>query len=164
MGHCFTGDNQPRPANSRSPTLAASHSGSYWALLGGLLHGEPQLVGLREAASSFAVQLEFVEILEDTKGYEAAFESMGRAGVHALLVPTSPRFFRDRRPIMELAAKQRIPAIYELASVALVSPGCLPAQVELSSRSATTTRNRNGDFGLPATTSFSPTPSGTVPT
>src|SRR5262249_18431775 len=38
------------------------------------------------------------------------------------------------------------------------------AQIMLGSRSATTTRNRKGDFGPPATTSFSPTKSGTVAT
>ena len=105
---------------------------------GSLASFEPQLVGLRDAASSLAVQLHFVEVLEDTKGYEGTFESMARAGVHALMVPTSPRFFRDRRSIMELAATRRLPAIYD-AGVFPIEGGLMgygPTQAEMDRQAA----------------------------
>src|SRR6266536_144807 len=43
---------------------------------------------------------------------------MARADVEALLVPTSPQFSRDRKSIIELAARRRIPAIYEWGAFA----------------------------------------------
>jgi ABC-type uncharacterized transport system substrate-binding protein len=50
---------------------------------------------------------------QPTSGYEALFDSMGRVGVDALLVPSSPKFTQDRKSIIALAAKHQIPAIYE---------------------------------------------------
>jgi putative tryptophan/tyrosine transport system substrate-binding protein len=99
---------------------------------------KPQLHGLPEAASSLAVHLHFVEILEDAKGYEAAFESMAKAGVHALLVPTSPRFNRDRRAIMELAARRRLPTVYDFGSIAIEGGlmGYGPTQAEMDRQAA----------------------------
>ena len=38
---------------------------------------------------------------------------MGRMGVDALLVPSSPKFNHDRKSIIALATKHQIPAIYE---------------------------------------------------
>jgi putative tryptophan/tyrosine transport system substrate-binding protein len=99
---------------------------------------EPQLHGLPEVASSLAVQLHFVEILEDATGYEAAFESMAKAGVHALLVSTSPRFNRDRRSIMELAATRRLPAVYDFGLIAIEGGlmGYRPTQAEMDRQAA----------------------------
>ena len=73
---------------------------------------EPQLIFLRRIAPSLGVQLNIVEV-DESKGYEAAFESMVRAGVEALVVPSSPKLFQDRKSIIPLAAKHRIPTIYE---------------------------------------------------
>jgi putative ABC transport system substrate-binding protein len=84
---------------------------------GSLALSEPQLVGLRKVAPGLGVQLH-VFVVGDTQGYEAAFDSMARAGVEALLVPTSPQFTRDRKSIIELAARRRIPAIYEWSAFA----------------------------------------------
>jgi len=79
---------------------------------------EPQLVFLRQAAPSLGVQLNVVEVADDAKGYETAFESMVRAGVEALVVPSSPKLFQDRKSIIPLAAKHRIPTIYEWSASA----------------------------------------------
>jgi ABC-type uncharacterized transport system substrate-binding protein len=43
---------------------------------------------------------------------------MAKAGVEALLVPSFPRFFKDVREIIDLAARRRIPAVYEWPSMA----------------------------------------------
>jgi len=43
---------------------------------------------------------------------------MVRAHVEGLLIPSFPRFFKDARVIIELAARRRIPAVYEWPSIA----------------------------------------------
>jgi ABC-type uncharacterized transport system substrate-binding protein len=82
--------------------------------------------------------IHFVEVLEETKGYEGAFESMARSRVHALMVPTSPRFVRDRTPIMELAARRRLPAIYDFGFFAIEGGlmGYGPTQAEMDRQAA----------------------------
>jgi putative ABC transport system substrate-binding protein len=74
---------------------------------------EPQLVFLRRGAQSLGVQLNMVEVDDGPGGYEAAFESMVRAGAEGLVVPASPKLLQDRKSIIPLALKYRIPAIYE---------------------------------------------------
>lgn len=74
---------------------------------------EPQLLFLRRAAPSLGVRLNVVEVDDGPRGYEAAFESMVRAGAEGLVVPASPKLFQDRKSIIPLALKYRIPAIYE---------------------------------------------------
>jgi len=74
---------------------------------------EPQLLFLRRAAPSLGVRLNVVEVDDGPRGYAAAFESMVRAGAEGLVVPASPKLFQDRKSIIPLALKYRIPAIYE---------------------------------------------------
>jgi ABC transporter substrate binding protein len=59
------------------------------------------------------VKLHLFDVDPATSGYEALFDSVGRMGVDALLLPSSPKFTQDRKSIIALAAKHRIPAIYE---------------------------------------------------
>ena len=98
---------------------------------------EPALVDVRKVAPGLGVQLHVVEVADAT-GYEAAFDSMARAGAEALLVPTSPQFSRDRKSIIELAAKRRIPTIYDFSFFAiqggLLSYG--PTQAEMDRQAA----------------------------
>ena len=98
---------------------------------------EPALVGIREVAPGLGVQLYVVEVADAT-GYEAAFDSIARAGAGALVVPTSPQFTRDRKSIIELAARRRIPAIYDAGFFAtqggLMSYG--PTQAEMDRQAA----------------------------
>jgi len=99
---------------------------------------EPQLVFLRQAAPNLGVQLNVVEVADDPKGYETAFESMARAGVEALVVPSSPKLFQDRKSIIPLAAKHRIPTIFEW-SVSAADGGLMaygPTLAEMDRQSA----------------------------
>jgi len=72
---------------------------------------DPAVIGIRKAAGPLAVELHMVDV--SGTGYEAAFDAMIQKGVKALFVPTSPKFIRDRKAIIELAATRRLPAIYE---------------------------------------------------
>ena len=74
---------------------------------------EEQLPSVREVARTSGLELHIVDTRESDRGYEGAFESIVQAGADALLVMSSPDFSRDRKLIMELAARRRIPAIYD---------------------------------------------------
>ena len=54
----------------------------------------------------------------DSSGYERAFEALAKEQVDGLLVPSFPRFFREHRKIIEIAARRRIPAMYEWGDIA----------------------------------------------
>jgi len=85
----------------------------------GLRAWELWLKPARTMAERAGKALYLADVVPETEaGYSAAFESIRRAGADALLVPSSPKFSRDRRIIIELAARHRIPAMYELASMA----------------------------------------------
>ena len=99
---------------------------------------EPQLIFLRRTAPSLGVQLAVMEVGDESRGYEIAFESMVREGVEALVVPSSPKLFQDRKSIIPLAAKYRIPAIYEW-SVSAADGGLMaygPTLAEMDRQSA----------------------------
>ena len=93
---------------------------------------------LQKVAKAAGVQLQLTAVESGRNGYERAFESMVKAHVEALLVPSDPRFFRDARQIIDLAEKRRIPAIYEWSSMAedggLMAYG--PTFAELDGRAA----------------------------
>jgi putative ABC transport system substrate-binding protein len=72
---------------------------------------EPQLIGLRSVAPSLRVELRVVPVRE-AEGYEGAFDAIAGVGAGALVVPTAPKFERDRKLIFDLAARRRVPAIY----------------------------------------------------
>jgi ABC-type uncharacterized transport system substrate-binding protein len=48
----------------------------------------------------------------DAKGLESAFKTAKQKQVNAVMTITSPRFFAERKRIVELAAKHRLPGIY----------------------------------------------------
>jgi putative ABC transport system substrate-binding protein len=73
---------------------------------------------VRKVAESGGVQLHVAPVGADRDGYQRAFESLAKARVEALLVPSFPRFFNEARKIVELAAQRRIPAMYEWSSMA----------------------------------------------
>lgn len=107
-----------------------------------LVHGGPrfedQLMGVRQHALRAGVELHVADVGETNDRYEKTFESIIRAGAKALLVPSTPRFARDRKLIIELTAKRRIPAIYEWGFMAqeggLIAYG--PTQTEMDRRAA----------------------------
>jgi putative ABC transport system substrate-binding protein len=79
---------------------------------------ERQLQAARTVAERAGKTLTLFDVGRDEAGYQAAFESIRRAGADALLVPSSPQFVRDRRIVIALAARHRLPAIHEFASMA----------------------------------------------
>jgi putative ABC transport system substrate-binding protein len=71
----------------------------------------PQMQETQKAASSLGITLVVVEVRGGD--YDRAFATIAAAGPAALFVANSPLFFRDRKRIIELAAKHRLPAMYE---------------------------------------------------
>lgn len=65
----------------------------------------------RRAAAALDVKLTVVEVRGDD--YPAAFAAIAAERPGALFVGAHSLFMRDRLPIIELAAKHRLPAIYE---------------------------------------------------
>ena len=71
--------------------------------------------------------------------YEAAFDAIVGGGSKAVLVPSSTIFPADRKLIIELAARHRLPAIYEWGYMAREGGlmGYGPALADLDRRAAT---------------------------
>src|SRR5690349_3545860 len=84
----------------------------------GLLRGQsigiasPQLKEIRPAAVALKLKLEEIETQFDAKGLESAFRTAKQKQVSAIMTITSSRFFAERKRIIELAGKYRLPAIY----------------------------------------------------
>ncbi|HET6373817.1 MAG TPA: ABC transporter substrate-binding protein [Candidatus Polarisedimenticolia bacterium] len=76
------------------------------------------LTEVQKVAEARGVQLHVTAVGSGREGYQRAFDGMAKARVEALLVPSLPRYFRDARQIIVLAAKRRIPAVYEWPSMA----------------------------------------------
>ena len=93
---------------------------------------------VRNVAQATGIQLHVTTVGSGREGYERAFESMTAAHVEALLVPSFPRFIKEASQIVELAAKRRIPAVYELAHIAEEGGlmGFGPTLAELEARAA----------------------------
>jgi len=75
---------------------------------GGLL----QLKELKSAALALKLKLEEIETQPDAKGLESAFQTAKQKQVNAIMMVAGPRFFAERKRIVELAVKHRLPAIY----------------------------------------------------
>jgi putative tryptophan/tyrosine transport system substrate-binding protein len=73
-----------------------------------------QLKELRPAAVRLKLILEEIETRLDANGLESAFQSATQKKVGAITMVTSPRLFAERKHIVELADKYRLPAIYYL--------------------------------------------------
>jgi putative ABC transport system substrate-binding protein len=69
-----------------------------------------QVQEAERAASSFGLTLRVVDV--SNRAYEHAFAKLAAERVHALFLPSSPILNVDRRQIIALAAKHRLPAIY----------------------------------------------------
>ena len=71
-----------------------------------------QLKELRPAAVALKLKLEEIDTPPDAKGLESAFQTAKQKQVGAIItIPTRP-FFAERKRIVELAGKYRMPAIY----------------------------------------------------
>jgi putative tryptophan/tyrosine transport system substrate-binding protein len=96
---------------------------------------------LREAelgAGVFGVQLQYVDVL-DTKDIETAFRTQSKGRAEAVLVLNSPVLNSQRKQLTDLAAKNRLPTIYDRRE--FVDDGGLMSYgtnlADLSRRSAT---------------------------
>jgi putative ABC transport system substrate-binding protein len=71
-----------------------------------------QLKELRSAAMALKLKLEEIETQRDAKGLESAFQTAKQKQVGAIMTLTTRPFFAERKRIVELAVKYRLPAIY----------------------------------------------------
>ena len=74
--------------------------------------GSVQWKEIRPAALSLRLKLEEIETEPDAKGLESFFKTAKQKQVGAIMAPSGRRFFVERKRIVELAAKYRLPAIY----------------------------------------------------
>jgi putative ABC transport system substrate-binding protein len=73
---------------------------------------DSQLKEIRPAAVALKLKLEVIETQADAKGLESAFQTAKKRQVGAIMTTTSQILFAERRRIVELAVKYRLPAIY----------------------------------------------------
>jgi putative tryptophan/tyrosine transport system substrate-binding protein len=67
---------------------------------------------LRPAATALKLKLEEIETQPDAKGLESAFKTAKQKQVGAIMVNPGRRFAAERKRIVELAGKYRLPGIY----------------------------------------------------
>ena len=78
----------------------------------GAIAEDLQLKELRPAASRLKLKLEEIETQVDAKGFESAFKTAKQKQVQAIMTTATRAFFSERKRIVELATKYRLPAIY----------------------------------------------------
>ncbi|HSE88844.1 MAG TPA: ABC transporter substrate-binding protein, partial [Candidatus Binatia bacterium] len=71
-----------------------------------------QLKELRPAAQALKLKLEEITTQPDAKGLENAFQAAKQKQVGAIMTSAGRRLFGERKRIVELAGKYRLPAIY----------------------------------------------------
>jgi len=71
-----------------------------------------QLKEIRPAATALKLKLEEIGTESDAKALESAFQTATQKQVGAIMTTSTPRFFAERKRIVELAGKHRLPAIY----------------------------------------------------
>jgi len=81
-------------------------------LLRSLGSGDVQLQEIRPAAVALKLQLEEIETQIDAKGLESAFQTAKQKQVGAIMTTVGRLFSVERKRIVELAGKYRLPAIY----------------------------------------------------
>jgi putative tryptophan/tyrosine transport system substrate-binding protein len=84
----------------------------YLQLAGGSILSDLQLKELRPAALALKLKLEEIETQPDAKGLESAFQTAKQKQAGAIMTTPGRRFFAERKRIVELAGKYRLPAIY----------------------------------------------------
>ena len=67
---------------------------------------------LRPAAAALKLKLEEIETQADPKGLERAFQTLKSKQLNAFITTSNTPFFAERKLIVELASKYRLPAIY----------------------------------------------------
>ena len=67
---------------------------------------------IRPAALALKVKLEEIETQADAKGLESAFQIAKQKQVNGIMTTATRPFFAERKRIVELANKNKLPAIY----------------------------------------------------
>ena len=80
--------------------------------LEGAIIGDLQLKELRLAAQALKLELEEIDTRLDAKGLESAFQTAKQKQVGAIMTTAGRRVFAERKRIVDLAVKFRLPAIY----------------------------------------------------
>jgi len=78
----------------------------------GSVTADLQLKELRPVAVALQLKLEEIDTQPDAKGLESAFETAKQKHVNAITMVATRAFFAERKRIVELAEKHRVPAIY----------------------------------------------------
>jgi putative tryptophan/tyrosine transport system substrate-binding protein len=91
---------------------------------------EQQLKDTKDAATALGLELHIEEV-RDPPGIERAFSLLTRKRADALLVFADPMLIEQRDRIVKLAARSRIPAIYEVRD----STSCNPTSTSAARRS-----------------------------
>jgi putative ABC transport system substrate-binding protein len=71
-----------------------------------------QLKDVKPAALALKLELEEIETQPDAKGLESAFQTAKQKQVNAIMMSSARVFFAERKRIVELAGKYRLPAVY----------------------------------------------------
>jgi ABC-type uncharacterized transport system substrate-binding protein len=71
-----------------------------------------QLKEIKPAATALKLKLEEIETQPDLRGLESGFQTAKQKQVGAIMMTTTRRFYAERKRIVELAGKHRLPAIY----------------------------------------------------
>ena len=79
---------------------------------GGGIGQDRQMKELRPAAQALKLKLEEIDTQADAKGLESAFKTAKQKQVGAIMTTAARPFFAERKRIVELAVKYRLPAIY----------------------------------------------------
>ena len=79
---------------------------------GGSPAGEATMKEIRPASLGLKIKLEEIDTQLDAKGLESAFQTAKQKQVGAIMTTTANPFFTERKQIVELAVKHRLPAIY----------------------------------------------------
>ena len=80
--------------------------------VGGGIGQDLQMKELRPTALALKLELEEIGTQPDPKGLENAFQTAKDKQVKAIMTTSSRQFFAERKRIVELAGKHRLPAIY----------------------------------------------------
>jgi putative ABC transport system substrate-binding protein len=86
--------------------------GLLWGVVGARIQQEIQLKELRPSAVALKLELEEIETQFGPKGLDSAFQTAKQKQVNAIMTTATPRFLPERKRIVELAGKYRLPAIY----------------------------------------------------
>jgi putative ABC transport system substrate-binding protein len=85
--------------------------GLLW-LSGGGIAQDRQMKELRSAALALKLKLEEIETQLDAKSLDSGFQTAKQKRVGAIMTTTTRLFFPERKRIVDLAGKYRLPAIY----------------------------------------------------